>query len=111
MTRRRSSPRTTRTVKAEDFPALRDFLAGYLHEDFMQEHGTPDAAARAFAADASADEMDQVRRDAARFAAMIQDWPWSDARLALQRLGAGWAPRSRAALDAWLTKVATPPPR
>ena len=107
----RSSPRATRRVKADDFPALRDFVTGYLHEDFVQEHGTPDAAVRAFATDASADEMDQVRREAARFAAAIRDWPWADARLALQRLGAAWAPRSRAALVAWLTMIANPPPR
>jgi hypothetical protein len=109
MTRRSGSRKTARSVKADDFPALSDFLAGYLHEDFAQEHGTPDAAVRAFAADASGDEMERVRGDAARFAATIKDWPWSDARLALQRLGAAWAPRSRAALDAWLTMLASPP--
>lgn len=109
MTRRSGSRKTLRSLKADDFPALRDFLDGYLHEDFVQEHGTPEAAVRAFIADASADEQNQLRNDAQRFAAAIHDWPWSDARLALRRLGGSWTPGSRAALEAWLALVARPP--
>ena len=29
-------------VKVDDFPALRDFLSGYLHDDFVQDHKTPE---------------------------------------------------------------------
>jgi hypothetical protein len=28
-------------VPASDFPALRQFFGGYLHEDFVEEHDTP----------------------------------------------------------------------
>src|SRR5262245_23428860 len=109
MTRRSGSRKTARSLKADDFPALRDFLDGYLHEDFVQEHGTPEAAVRAFLADASADEKAQLRNDAQRFAAAIKEWPWADARLALRRLGGAWAPGSRAALETWLALIASPP--
>ena len=103
---RRQQPRaSTHAVNVDDFPALRDFLAGYLHEDFVLEHGTPENAVRAFRADADPGELDSVQRDAARFAQAIEDWPWADARGALRRLGAAWVPGSRSALDALLTNL------
>jgi hypothetical protein len=38
---------------ATEYPALAQLLAGYYHQDWQQDHGTPDAALHAFAEDAS----------------------------------------------------------
>ena len=45
-------------LKPEEFPALRNFLSGYLHEDFAQEHETPEGAVRALSREARADEIE-----------------------------------------------------
>jgi len=37
-------------TRVPDYPQLRQFFQGYLHEDFVQEHGSPEAALRAFEA-------------------------------------------------------------
>jgi hypothetical protein len=38
---------------ATDYPALAQLLAGYYHQDWQQDHATPDAALHAFAENAS----------------------------------------------------------
>jgi hypothetical protein len=107
MTLRR--PRATpvdRSVHLDDFPALRDFLIGYLHEDFVADHGSPEGAVRAFARDADEGELQALKDDSSRFAARIDTWSWTDARRALRSLGGGWAPASRAALKSFLADIA-----
>jgi hypothetical protein len=42
---------------ATDYPALAQLLAGYYHQDWQRDHGTPDAALHAFADDASPDTV------------------------------------------------------
>jgi len=42
---------------AADYPALAQLLGGYYHQDWQQDHGTPDAALHAFVADASPDTV------------------------------------------------------
>jgi hypothetical protein len=42
---------------ATDYPALAQLLAGYYHQDWHQDHATPDAALHAFADDASPDTV------------------------------------------------------
>jgi hypothetical protein len=50
-----SAKRRNRAGSAEvsetGFPAVRDFLRGYLHEDATAEYGSPEAAARQFCQD------------------------------------------------------------
>ena len=82
----------------DEFPALQAFLAGYLHQDFVEEHRTAEGATRAFRREANADERRQLAIEAARFMALIEPWPWADVRDGLAALGAAWRPRSRAAL-------------
>lgn len=96
--------RRTRPL-GDEFPALQSFLAGYLHQDFMQEHKTAAGATRAFQRDADAAERRQLAGEAARFAALIESWPWSEVRDALTELGAAWRPRSRAVLVAVLKQL------
>ena len=93
-------------IHANDFPALRDFLAGYLHEDFADEHATPEGAVRAFASDADEDDLRALKDDSRRFAERIDGWSWTDARRALRTLGCAWVPPSRAALSSLLSDIA-----
>jgi len=106
MTARRPRTRSARTISADDFPALRDFLAGYLHEDFAAEHGSPEGAVRAFARDADEGELQTLQDESRRFAERVNEWPWADARRALRSLGGAWAPGSRAALTSLLSEIA-----
>jgi hypothetical protein len=93
-------------TRDRDFPALREFFGGYLHEDFAAEHGTPEAAWRAFEADARGAERRRVQADAKRLLAIAESEDLDDLRARLAMLGAKWAPRSRAALVNFLSVVA-----
>ena len=107
MTPRRRRPLESapaRRVARDQFPALSEFLAGYLQEDFRQEHGSPAAAARAFAADADAPERQALAVDLHRFLALTEGWPLDDLRQALTTLGAAWHPASRAEVEALVTE-------
>jgi len=54
-------------ISAEDFPALRSFLRGYLHQDMKDEYGSPAEAVREFCEDASPEERTAVAKDWSRF--------------------------------------------
>jgi hypothetical protein len=69
-------------------------LDGYFHEDFRAEHGTHEAAARAFAAEASVVEREAARSALEAFIAWGETMPlqrWQDA---LGAAGGSWRPRS-----------------
>ena len=84
----------------EHYPALRAFARGYLHEDFAAEHGTAEAAVRAFGADASPDQVRDVVREWQRFSVLTSSWTISDVRETLSRdLGAAWQPADRRELQ------------
>lgn len=93
-------------VKRVDYPAVCEFLEGYMHQDFAQVHGSADAAARAFVADANADER----------AALLKEWRAllkATAALPADRigdlfthqLGGMWSPVSREEVEALLTAL------
>ena len=88
------------------FPELQRFLSGYLHEDFAEEHGTPEGALRAFVADANDAERRRLRAEAARLLDIAESETFDELRARLAGLGAKWAPRSRAALMKFLSAVA-----
>jgi hypothetical protein len=48
---------------ASDYPALAQLLAGYYHQDWRQDHATPDAALHAFADDASTETVASAAGD------------------------------------------------
>jgi len=87
------------------FPAFAQFLAGYLHEDFVVEHKTPAGALRAFVADASPDERERVRGEAQHFLIGAASIPWPDVQAAFTRLGGAWRPHTRAELAALVALV------
>jgi hypothetical protein len=106
MTRRqpKAKPPEGKRVSREEFPALTAFFSGYLHEDFVPEHGTSTQAARAFHGDASADERRAVNMELIQLLARTEGWTLGDLRRALADLGAAWLPSSRAEVEALLSE-------
>jgi hypothetical protein len=51
---------------ATQYPGLAQLLAGFYHQDWQQDHATPDAALHAFARDASPDTVASAADDIAR---------------------------------------------
>lgn len=90
-------------VKASDFPELQRVLTGYLHEDFIEEYGSPAAALRAFSEDASAAERQRFRTEVQRFLDVTAPLDFAKLRALLSRLGSRWTPPSRAAVITWLS--------
>jgi hypothetical protein len=91
---------------ATDYPELRRFFEGYMHEDFVHAYGTPEGALRAYEADASEPERRRLRSDATRMMARVESGSLADARSLVRSLGAKWTPRSLAALRKWLAAAA-----
>jgi CdiI immunity protein len=82
-----------------DYPALRDFFPAYLHQDFAQEYGSPVAAVNAFLADASGDEILQLKDEWKAFRRNFWKQPFAKIQSALGALGSAWRPRNSAELD------------
>lgn len=82
----------------ERFPHLAAFLSGYLHQDFLLEHGTPAGALRAFLQEAGASERDALQQEWRAFIGAVDGLRWRDVREAFTALGGSWRPGSRADL-------------
>ena len=95
-----------KALKPSDFPEMQRVFAGYLHEDFLEEHGTPLAALREFYEDANASERQRFSRETQRFLENTASLDFSDVRVLVARLGSQWTPPSRKALVALLTEAA-----
>ena len=89
------------------FPELQRVFAGYLHEDVLVEHGSPEAALRAFRADAAPAEERRFRREVQRFLTQTKTLDFDAVRALLRELGSRWMPPSREALIAVLTDTST----
>ena len=85
--------------RPEDFPRLREFARGYLHQDMLREYGSAEQAARAYWADLKEEEREEVQAEAVRFGALTRASPWEEIDEALMNLGAAWRPRSK---DEWI---------
>jgi len=90
-------------LKASEFPELQRVFTGYLHEDFIEEYGTPADALRAFTRDASDAERQRFRAEVRRFLEITAPLDLAKLRTLLGRLGARWTPPSRDAVIAWLS--------
>jgi hypothetical protein len=95
-------------LKATEFPALRRVFSGYLHEDFLDEYTTPEAALQGFLEDADAAERLRFRTEARRFLERTAELGIEDLRALIARLGCRWVPPSREALVAALSAAAKP---
>ena len=88
------------------FPALERVFSGYLHEDFVAEYGSAEAALRAFRDDASPSEWRRFQREAKRLAELADLGDFEEIRRLVHRLGSRWTPPSRDALISLLAQVA-----
>ena len=95
--------KSAKPVKASDFPALQRVFSGYLHEDFLDEYSTPEAALRGFLGDANTAERLQFQNEARRFIDRTAQLELKDVRALVARLGCRWVPSSRKALVTVLT--------
>ena len=77
-----------------DYPALREMLPAYLHQDFADEYGTASEAAKGFVQEASGDEILQVKENWRRFRKAFAGRPLKEIQSALVRLGSAWMPQN-----------------
>lgn len=97
MTPRKTNPVTPTAVKstASSFPALRQFLRGYLHEDWKEEYDSPAAAAQQFCEDADPEERQRVAQEWFDFRKQTNNLSLPAISGLLQgQLGAAWNARS-----------------
>jgi CdiI immunity protein len=89
---KRSTKPGGEAFSAAEFPRLRDFFSGYLHEDFQDEYGSAAGAARGFCGDGNNEEVRQTREEWTRLRRDLANRPLSELRAALQELGGAWRP-------------------
>lgn len=96
-----SSDASTPQISAASFPALRDFLRGYLHQDWQDEYTTPAEAARQFCGDASPEERNTVKDQWEAFRQQTKNLSLpAISGLLSKQLGADWSPQSTDQFDA-----------
>jgi hypothetical protein len=77
----------TPEISAAEFPALRDFLRGYFHEDLLDEYGSAEAAVRQFCKDADAQQRKAVADEWTRLRERV---PWAGMNAAIGKLGSSY---------------------
>lgn len=87
-----------KSFEPADYPALREFFPAYLHQDFGEEYGTAGEAVKGFLAEASGDEILQVKEEWKAFRSTLGGWPFEEIQGALERLGSAWMPENEAQL-------------
>ena len=91
-------------VAPSAFPELRRVFSGYLHEDFLTEAGTPEAALQTFRDDANPEERRRFQREVKRFLSQTATLNLDELRALVYQLGCRWIPPSREAFVALLTE-------
>ncbi|HEY3380714.1 MAG TPA: contact-dependent growth inhibition system immunity protein [Vicinamibacterales bacterium] len=95
-------------LRAAAYPTLESFFSGYLHEDFVSEHGTPEGALRMWRMDANAKEKSRLGAEAAAFLSVASQLPFETvAGFVRRELGSAWRPSSLKRLE----DLFTPSPR
>jgi hypothetical protein len=84
-----------------DYPALRDFFPAYLHQDFAEEYGSATNAVKGFLADASGDEILQVKEEWSALRSALQNQPFQEMQRAVTGLGSAWLPENESQLKDW----------
>jgi hypothetical protein len=93
-------------IRAGEFSALEGFLAAYLHEDYREEHATPEDALAEFLEDATPDEVKRLTHDWKTFRHRVQ--AMADAAqvtVFVDTLGSAWVPRHFADVEALFAKL------
>ena len=76
------------------FPALREFLPAYLHEDFGEEYGSAAQAMAALLAEAGDEQIHNVKEEWKMLRQQFAGHPLHRLQRALGELGAAWQPQS-----------------
>jgi len=84
-----------------DYPALREFFPGYLHEDFAEEYGSAREALEGFLADASGDEILQAKEEWRNFREAFRERSLPEMQAAIGKLGSAWRPEKEEELREW----------
>jgi hypothetical protein len=92
--------RTADPFDPESYPALLEFLPAYLHEDFGEEYGSAPQAFTALLADASGDQIRNVREEWQTLRGNFSGRPWHELLRGLAQLGVAWQPQSELELQA-----------
>ncbi len=78
-------------LKIGEYPALRQFFHGYLHEDYVDEYGSAEDAATEFWQDADPEEREQVAAEWRKFLKDTEGAPITTVREVLsEKFGSGW---------------------
>lgn len=97
---RGQSPSLPQPLDPNDFPVLADFLVGYLHQDFLDDFESPEAAVADFLSSADEGERRALVQDWRSFRSTVQGWPFEAVVEALtEDLGSGWQPLNQAELE------------
>lgn len=95
----KTSTAPSAAFSAADFPQLQEFLRGYLHEDFKEEHGSALGALDEFCYSATKRERQALKRDLDAFVTLIAGKPFDKVRDWWTRdLGSAWLPPDKKAL-------------
>lgn len=79
--------------KAPEFPALREFFSGYLHEDFHEEYGSALEALKAFQKEASEVEIAALKKEWAAWQGRLGSSSQQEIAHSIRQLGGVWFPR------------------
>jgi CdiI immunity protein len=90
MPAKKTSQKPTPQISSEQFPALREFLRGYFHEDLADEYGSPEAAARQFWQDADEEQRQDVAQEWSTLLARTKNLSLAQVNESLQKLGSAW---------------------
>ena len=77
-----------------DYPALLEFVPAYLHQDFGEEYGSAAKAVMAFLADASSEQILQVKEEWQKLHHALGDRSLGEWQAALRQLGSAWQPQT-----------------
>ena len=80
----------TNAVSPDQFPALREFLRGYFHQDLEDEYGSPGGAARQFWQDADQNQRKAVSDEWSRLLRETKEFSLDQTNQLLQKIGSAW---------------------
>ena len=93
--------KTGSEISTKQFPALRAFMRSYLHQDFGEEYGSVEEAARTFVDDATEAEVATVLAEWREFLEMTRGKPLGEINnLMGSKLGSAWVAGSLGDLEA-----------
>ena len=79
------------TIKAHQFPLLREFARGYLHQDVIPEYGNALGAAETYLADVGSKERKELAAESRELINSLRNWDTAMLNRELHRMGAAWS--------------------